>query len=140
MPRRRAFLFAGASFFVGACVGGGSVMALQGAAKEPGTGEPGQPTDPTLAWLYALCEESSPIEKLIEARPRLYLEIPRRPQDGRLWHGIFRMAEFVMAQSEAACDRRLAAELAGFLSTSLKPVGFDAAPWKARLKERAKSR
>lgn len=113
---RRAFLFAGATFFAGAAIGGGGgfVLGLSGPAKR-GAGsevEVGPDLDEELEELHRLAVRA-PIEELLEFRLAfLQCLIIEHHRDPVLWRGVDRLAEAVLRGVEIP-ERRL---FAGWLA------------------------
>lgn len=112
VPTRRAFLLAGVAGVVGA---GGGYGLSQLLGREPKTSPGRTELDPMLRWLLTLCDDSSPIEELIQYRAALLQALPRHKDNSSLWHGLARLAVAAETIPDDRDSRRVAAELLDFL-------------------------
>lgn len=102
MPTRRAFLLAGSTFVVGACVGGAAVHALHA----PVVDEAMTPTgNAELDELRRLAVRA-PIDELLRKGPPFLMAFTTTyPEDAVLWRGVLRMSDAMVAGTEV--DRKL---------------------------------
>lgn len=137
MPTRRAWFLAGACFALGAAGGIGGARWLAPTAVAA-TAPP--PADERLAWLLGLCEDTSPIDSLIQNRTVLMQLLPKHPQEAKLWHGMQRLIGAVLEYAQLTDRRRIAQELLAALEYGPTSIGFDRDLAVAQLREVARGR
>ncbi len=101
MPTRRAFLLAGSTFVVGACVGGAAVHAMHA----PATEEQAPTGNAELDELRRLAVKA-PIDELLRKGPPFMMALTTTyPGDAILWRGVGRMSDAMVAGTDV--DRKL---------------------------------